>query len=163
MKNNILHKLPLIFLLLWEHILPAQVVVYDSVPSWGSIIRAIDSRQNILYFEDASGQGSFLLHSPTTCASIKLPSGMSVADFEVDASGNAWFCGDDYSFNYLNTYNRIQLFSPGCARPIMAKPPEQTNSTGVITSAERSYTHTARDFTFYPTVTPVNTIPECDE
>ena len=454
MKNNILHKLPLILLLLWEHILPAQVMVYDSVPPWGSIIRAIDARQNILYFEAASGQGGFLLHSPTTCASIDLPSGMSVTDFEVDASGNAWFCGDmrgtpavgtfdigatfagsapihyalctstdwhpmgphtlsrmdiksigtvtviaavgefspdldgtpvyttgmvlsaypiwgamdpwqihvsydkeasvyytdivalfdlfvavgtrrsgadcivktykkfpnfpcqpflyntistlqttspcidkvlatgihgkfaslvqcekrrlalfnhvlsfdasggiasaqttahenpspapsgyspagmrlqevrysallgntlalhrgylstdplvsspfaveswlvpfpwdsaspnlawrlplgyehsldtvtggtpiasgnDYSFNYLNTYNRIQLFSPGCARPIMAKPPEQTNSTGMITSAERSYTHTARDFTFYPTVTPVNTIPECDE
>lgn len=110
MKNNIL----LIFsILVCATTSVAQVREFQISAQNNSIIRAVDDEYQLIYTENASGQGSFLLfrQGVTTAAVFDLPVGLHIHDVRIWNQSEAYFCGTSNASGVVGKFDIFPLFS----------------------------------------------------
>ena len=102
----------------------AQGIYEAIVATENSIVRVWQERDVVIYNEESTGVGSFLLYTvgTSTAQHIDLPTDISVRDFEV-MGDDVWFCGEKTDNSYpggraavVGTFNIPNTF--GGATPI---------------------------------------------
>ncbi len=102
----------------------AQGIYEATVATENSIVRVWQERDVVIYNEESTGVGSFLLYTvgTSTAQHIDLPADISVRDFEIMGE-EVWFCGEKTDNSYpggragvVGTFNIPNTF--GGATPI---------------------------------------------
>ena len=104
----------LIFILLFVSfgMAQAQVNEFNIGAANNSIIRAVDSAYQLVYTEDASGQGSFLLfrQGGATAMAFDLPVDLHIHDVRIWNQSEAYFCGTEKANGVVGKFDIFSLF-----------------------------------------------------
>lgn len=105
----------LIFILLSAFAGPmrGQVNEFATDATSNSIIRAIDDDSQLIYSEDASGQGSFVLYRQgvVPATAFNIPAGMHIRDVRIWNKKEAYFCGTSNGGGVVGMFNIFPLFA----------------------------------------------------